>query len=451
MVRDMTQGNPTRSLLAFALPLILGNFFQQLYSVVDTVVVGKFVGSSALAAVGASGAATFLFVALATGGGAGCTVVISQLFGARRMADMKSSAYTALLSMAGLGAVFSAVGLLWGGQVLRLMRTPAEVLPDALSYLRLYCVAVLFMFLYNAVTAAFNALGDSRTPLMLLLLASGVNVILDLLFVLRFSLGVTGVAVATLIAQCASSLAGLALLLYRLRRIETGPCALFSPARLATVCRVALPSMIQQSIVSLGFLFVQALVNRYGPIMMAGYTAATKIDNLALLPMMNVGNALSAFTAQNIGADRPERIPYGLRAACGLAAGIGLGLTGVLLLFGRQLMGFFVDPSVDAAVVDVGLEYLRAVSAFYFVMGILNNFYGLLRGAGDMAAFLLCTLSNFGVRIAGAYLLSALVGPSAIWWALPLGWFAGLVPSAARYLSGAWKGRSLVRAADAPQ
>ena len=283
--------------------MILGNVFQQLYNIVDSVVVGNFVGSDALAAVGASYPVTFLFIAVATGASIGCSVVISQFYGAKRITEMKSSVFTALTSMMTLSALLLLAGLLLARPLLLLMRTPGDIFSDADAYLRIYVAAAPFLFLYNTSTAAFNALGDSRTPLWLLMLSSVTNIFLDLLFVIRFGMGVPGVAWATLIAQALASLLAFFVLLRRLRRMPCeGKPRVFECERLRHICRVAVPSIIQQSIVSFGALFVQALVNGYGSDVIAGYTAATKIDSIAIMPMLNVGNAVSSFTAQNIGA-----------------------------------------------------------------------------------------------------------------------------------------------------
>ncbi|WP_455599212.1 MATE family efflux transporter [Cloacibacillus sp.] len=445
MIRDMTAGSPAKTMVSFALPMILGNLFQQFYNIVDLIVVGNFVGASALAAVGASGSATFLFIALSTGGAAGCTVVISQFFGSHRMSETTSAVYTTLISMTATGALLALSGLVFGDGILRLMGTPLELFSDASVYLKIYTLALLFMFLYNGVTASFNALGDSRTPLFLLVFTSVLNIALDLLFVIRFGLAVPGVAWATLISQAFAAFAGLTILLSRLLdiRLQDRP-AIFSAALFRKIYRIALPSMIQQSIVSMGFIFVQTLVNRYGPVLMAGYTAATKIDNIAILPMLNVGNALSAFTAQNMGAGKYERIGRGVRATSLMSSTIALALTAAIFLFGREFLGFFVDAEANAAVIGVGMDYLRAVSAFYIMMGMSNIFASVLRGAGDMSAFTFCTLTNFGLRIVMAYALAAKIGPAAIWWSLPIGWAAGLALAAARYAGGKWRLKGLI-------
>ncbi|MEQ2439811.1 MATE family efflux transporter [Solibaculum intestinale] len=446
MVKDMTVGSPSRILFFFAMPMILGNLFQQLYNIVDSVVVGNFVGADALAAVGASYPITFLFVAIAIGASTGCSVVISQLFGARRYGEMKTAIYTSLFSIGGLGLVLMAVGLLISTPILHLLGTPENIFADSAAYLNIYFLGAGFLFLYNTLTAIFNALGDSKSPLVFLAIASVVNIGLDLLFVIQFQMGVAGVAWATLIAQGLSSVLSLIFLLRRLRRMETTDShRLYDVHMLTRMLRIAVPSMIQQSIVSMGMLFVQALVNSFGSVVVAGYTAATKIDSIAMLPMLNISNAVSSFTAQNIGAGKPERVRKGYRAALVMTAVIALVITGCLYLFGANFMSLFVDANLSQGVIDVGVEYLRVVSVFYILMGGMFSTNGLLRGSGDVKAFMTSTLCNFVCRVTCAYAFASLMGASSIWWSIPMGWGVGLTISFLRYRSGKWANKSLVQ------
>jgi putative MATE family efflux protein len=445
VIRDMTEGKPGKILLTFALPMILGNVFQQLYNIVDSVVVGNFVGADALAAVGAAYPVTFLFIAIAVGGSTGCSVVISQLFGAGHLGDMKTAIYTALISIGGLALALMGVGLAVCGPLLRLLNTPANIMADARAYLNIYFLGALFLFSYNTLTAVFNALGDSKTPLYLLMLASVLNIGLDLLFVVRFAWGVSGVAWATLIAQGVSAVLSLFILMRRVAAIRTGERhSAYDWRMLGRMGRIAGPSILQQSIVSLGILFVQALVNRFGSVVVAGYTAATKIDAIAMAPLLNISNAMSTFTAQNVGAGKPERVRHGYLAALGMMAAIAVAVTGVLYLFGAQFVGLFVDAGVSQGVIDVGVQYLRVVSVFYVVMGLMFTTNGLLRGSGDMGFFMTSTLSNFTTRVTAAYALAGILGPSAIWWAIPMGWTVGSTISVSRFLSGRWKNHGVV-------
>lgn len=443
--QDMTVGSPGRKLFSFAVPMVVGNLFQQLYNIVDSVIVGKFVGSSALAAVGASTSITFLFVAIATGLSIGSSVVISQYFGAKRFGQMKTAIWTILISAFVLSFVLMLVGVFGSVPILRFMNTPGNILKDAASYLQIYFYGIIFLFSYNMLTAVFNALGDSRKPLYFLMFTSALNIGLDMLFVVGFSMGVAGAALATTISQGLSAVLSFAVLLVKLKKMDIEEeSSFFSGQILATTCRIAVPSMLQQSIVSIGMICVQTLVNSYGEVVMAGYTAATKIDSIAIMPMVNVGSAMSTFTAQNIGAKKPERIKKGIRAALAMTAGIALTVTLILFLFGDVFIGCFVSSNSDPGVIRVGVEYLRVVSVFYIVMGTMNSFNGILRGAGDVKIFMASTLCNFSCRVLFAYGLSWFIGQQAIWWAIPIGWFCGVSVAFLRYRSGKWKEKSLI-------
>ncbi|QNM05722.1 MATE family efflux transporter [Qiania dongpingensis] len=445
MAKDMSVGKPFPTLFKFAMPMVLGNLFQQLYNVVDSMVVGNFVGEDALAAVGTTTAITFLFIAIAIGMGIGCSVVISQLFGAKNMDTMKLAIHTALISMLVLSVILSIFGLAAHEWILRSMKVPENIFADAAAYLRIYCMGLVFLFMYNILNSIFNALGESRFPLIFLTMSSILNVILDLYFVIGLHMGVPGVAWATLIAQGISAVLSFLVLIRSVRRIETiEKPALFSGHLLGQMFRLAVPTTIQQSIVSLGLVFVQGLVNSYGSVVIAGYTAATKIDTIAINPMVQVGNAVSTFTAQNMGAKKTERVKSGMCSGLIIASSISVSLAVILYFFGGAFIGAFMDSGKSAEAIGVGVHYMRVVSSFYVVMGTMNVFNGVLRGAGDVRVFMLATLCNFSVRVAGAHILAASpMGASGIWWAIPIGWIVGALISGSRFASGRWKTKKL--------
>lgn len=444
MIKDMTIGNPAKVVFSFAVPMILGNVFQQLYNIVDSLVVGNFVGSKALASVGASYPIVFLFVAIALGASTGCSVVISQMFGAKQIGEMKTAIYTALFSIMFLSIFLMICGMLISKPILSLLKTPIDILGDAEIYLKIYFLGIVFLFMYNMLTAVFNALGDSKTPLYFLILSSVVNIALDLLFVIQFNMGVAGVAWATLISQALSSTLSLLFLLKKIKDIQSDePHNLFNVDILKRMGKIAIPSVIQQSIVSLGMLFVQALINSFGSTVVAGYTAATKIDSIAMMPTLNISNAMSAFTAQNIGAKKPERVKKGYHASLAMMAVICILITSILYLFGENFIGMFVDSNTNQDVISVGVEYLKVVSIFYIVMGGMFTTNGVLRGSGDVKAFMTSTLANFFSRVAFAYILSNFIGAKAVWWAIPIGWTVGLSISFIRYKSGKWTKKSI--------
>ncbi len=448
MARDMTVGKPFPTLFKFAMPMVVGNLFQQLYNVVDSMVVGNFVGEDALAAVGTTTSITFLFIAVAVGMGIGCSVVISQLFGAKHTETMKSAISTSLIAMFVLGAGLSLFGLAAHRLILTWLSVPENIFEDAAAYLQIYCMGLIFLFMYNILNSVFNALGESRFPLVFLTLSSLLNVALDLYFVIRLHMGVPGVAWATLIAQGISAVLSFFVLMRHFRRIETAERPkLFDGRLLARMFRLAVPTTIQQSIVSLGLVFVQGLVNGYGSVVIAGYTAATKIDTIAIGPMVQVGNSVSTFTAQNMGARKTERVKSGLISGLIISAGISLSLTAVLFFFGENFLNAFMDSKESVEAIRYGIDYIYVVSAFYVLMGTMNVFNGVLRGAGDMKVFMAATFTNFGLRLIFAHVLSATaMGPAGIWWSIPIGWGAGILVSGTRYASGKWKAKKLVAA-----
>lgn len=450
MDQKMIYGKPAKSLILFALPMVAGNLFQQFYNIVDSIVVGNYVGEDALAAVGASSSITMLFIAIATGAGIGCSVIISQLYGAGKIQEMKTAISTALISFTVLSAVLMGVGLFANQILLKWMGTPDNILETSSVYLRIYFMGLIFLFLYNILNSIFNALGESKIPLYFLIFSSLVNIALDLIFVINFKMGVAGVAWATLIAQGISACLSFIFLIKKLSRIDASEedtlksSVLFSFFSLKRMCRVAVPSTIQQSIVSIGFLLVQVVINRYGSPVIAGYTAATKIDSMAIMPMISVGNAISTFTAQNIGAGKPERVKEGYHAGLLMIAVISLTITSLLYLFGHILVGAFLDTETSKEAIATGIEYLRVVSVFYILMGFMNVTNGILRGAGDVKVFMLSTLCNFSTRVVLAHALSLLILQKAVWWSIPIGWGIGYTISILRYVSGKWKHKTLL-------
>ena len=413
-------------------------------------VVGKFVGEDALAAVGSSFPVVFLAVAIAAGLSMGCTVVISQLFGAGQIREMKTTISTALIALGVIGLAIMAAGELAAGPLLKLLGTDADIMADSLTYLRIYFGGAVFLFLYNTLNGIYNALGDSNTPLKFLMVSALTNIGLDLLFVIRFHMGVAGVAWATLIAQGLCAVVSFFVLIKRMKDMESEPAAadkkfaFFEANAARRIARVGVPSMLQQSIVSLSMMFMQGLVNSYGKVFVAGYTAATKIDTLAMMPNMNFSNAMSSYTAQNIGAGKDKRVVQGYKACLLMVLIFSLIITGIIYLFGPQLLSLFLNSGAEGSAMGYGLRYMKTVSVFYVLMGLMFVGNGLLRGAGDMGAFMLSSMSNLFSRVAIAYLLAHFIGSSAIWWSIPIGWGIGAIFSFIRVQSGKWKLKKLV-------
>lgn len=453
MIKNLTEGKPLKLLFFFSLPMLMGNLFQQLYNMVDSIVVGNFVGADALAAVGASFPVVFLAVALAAGLSMGCNVVISQLFGAGRIRDMKTTISTALIGQFVLSVAITIAGELFASLILQLLKTPENIMADSLTYLKIYFGGSVFLFIYNTLNGIYNALGDSKTPLCFLILSTLTNIVLDLTFVIKFGMGVAGVAWATLIAQGICAVLSLVVLMARIRRLEDEPGhetegkrPLFHFSAVERIAKIGVPSMIQQSIVSVSMLMMQSLVNSYGSVFIAGYTAASKIDSLAMMPNMNFSNAMSSYTAQNIGAGKPERVKEGYKANMFMVVIFSVTLTVIIFLFGPNLLNLFMDSEANVQAISYGMSYMRVVSSFYILMGIMFSSNGLLRGAGDMKTFMASSLFNLFSRLVMAYALAAKIGPSAIWWSIPLGWFVGSAISFTRFRSGKWINKGFVKA-----
>ncbi len=440
----MTEGNVVKAMLVFAVPMIIGNMFQQLYSIIDSIIVGNYVNADALAAVGASNAITMLFVMVAAGTGIGASVIISQLFGAKRMEELKTCISTALITIVGLSLVLSIIGLLLSGTILKLMNTPTSIFADAKTYLDIYFYGFFFLFLYNAFTAVFNALGDSRKPLYFLLFSSVLNIFLDIIFIRDFHMGVAGAAWATLIAQAVSAVLSFVVLMFKIHRIKSASFALYSTSLLGDMTKVAIPTILQQSMVSIGMLLIQGVVNQFDAVFLAGYTAAVKIDGMAIVPMVNAGNAVSTFVAQNMGAKNPERAKKGYHVGMAMSMGIGVFIGVICNIFAKPLVGLFMDSATAADSIAIGAEYIGVVSIFYFLMGAMSCTNSVLRGAGDMVWFTTVTLVNLTVRVLITYIFAQATGGMIIMWALPISWAVGFTIAFVRYRMGKWKQIELI-------
>lgn len=451
MEKDLTKGNPLKLLFLFSLPMLLGNLFQQFYSIVDSIIVGRLVGQDALAAVGASFPIIFLAVAIADGTEMGCSIVISHLFGAKRIHEMKTTVYTSLISLTALGLIITVIGESFSVPLLNLLGTNADIMADSLIYIRIYFAGAVFVFLYNTLRGIYIAQGDSKTPLIFLVISSFMNIALDLLFVLSFNMGVAGTAWATLISQGMSAILSLLVLLKRIKKMgadkdeqSKSQIELFDKKIIKSIIHISIPSVLQQSVVSISMMCMQGLVNSFGKVFVAGYTAAVKIDSLAMIPNMNFSNALSCYTAQNIGAGKEERIKRGFKASIFMVILAAIVITAVIFLFGTNLVGLFLEKGTDGSAIDYGISYLRAVSLFYAVMGLMFVGNGLLKGAGDMKSFLFSSISNLFFRIIIAYVLAHFIQEKAIWCSIPIGWCVGAAVAIGRIMSGRWKKRKLL-------
>ncbi len=437
---------PARSLFFFALPMIIGNLFQQFYNMADSIIVGNLVGEEALAAVGASYSFTTVFIMIAIGGGIGASVLTSQYLGAGHYREMKSSVYTFLIAFAVFSTLLAVLGFVVNPTVLRLLKTPDNILSDAVSYLQIYFVGLPFMFMYNILSANFNALGRSRIPLFLLIFSSILNIVLDLWMVGSLKMGVAGAAVATVIAQGIAAVISLVILMRLLSTYAVeGKVQRFRSDMFVTGVKVAIPSIVQQSIVSIGMLLTQSAVNRFGSSALAGYSAGTRLESLCIVPMIATGNAMSTFTAQNLGAGRPERVRQGYRAAYGIIIGFGVLLIAVSQLYYAPILSAFVEQGESAVAFETGTAYFRFIGFFFSFLGFKAITDGILRGAGDIQVYMLANLINLAIRVAVAQLCSPIWGIELIWYAVPMGWAANYLISYLWYRTGNWKRRNLLK------
>lgn len=429
MNRDLTVGRSDRVLWKFCLPLFGSMIFQQLYNIADSFVAGKFLGEDALAAVGNSYEITLVFIAFAFGCNIGCSVIVSKLFGEKRMKDMKTAVYTTLIAGGALCLVLMLAGLIFSRQLLEMINTPDNIMTASKQYLDIYIWSLPFVFFYNIATGIFAALGDSRTPFIFLAASSISNIAVDILFVTAFGMGVAGVAWATLICQGVSCVLAVTVVFRRLYKIKTQqPADLFSWKLLGKIAVVAVPSIIQQSFISVGNIIIQGVINSFGSSVTAGYAASVKLNNLVITSFTTLGNGVSNFTAQNLGAGKPQRVREGFRAGIKLVWVICVPIVLLYLFAGRYLVYFFLDKPTDTAL-NVGVRFLQIVSPFYFVAAVKLVSDGVLRGATLMKQFMSATFTDLILRVVLAKVLSSYFGTTGIWSAWPIGWSIAMVMS----------------------
>ncbi len=440
MNQDLTVGNPDRVLRRFCLPLFGSIIFQQLYNIADSFVAGKFIGETALASVGNSYEVTLIFIAFAFGCNIGCSVIVSNFFGAKEYGKMKTAVSTACISSAVLCAVLMAAGIFGCDALLRLIRTPAEAFADSKLYLDIYIWSLPFVFFYNISTGIFSALGDSKTPFIFLAASSTANIGVDILFVTAFDMGVAGVAWATFLCQGVSCMLALSAVMIRLKGIKTAEKAeIFSKKILRKFALIAVPSIMQQSFISVGNIIIQGVINGFGTGVMAGYSAAVKLNNLVITSFTTLGNGISNFTAQNIGASKLSRVKDGFKAGLKLVWTLGLPLFLLYFFAGRYLLLLFLESPTEEAL-GAGLAFLRIISPFYLVISVKLVADGVLRGAGMMRMFMASTFTDLILRVVLAVMLSrTALGSTGIWCAWPGGWAVATVLSVLFYRSGPWK------------
>lgn len=438
MNKDLTVGKPQTVLWKFCLPLFASVIFQQLYNIADSFVAGKFIGEDALAAVGNSYEITLIFIAFGFGCNIGCSVIVSRLFGAKQYKELKTAVYTTLIASGVLCVTLMLLGLALGQPLLHLINTPENLFTDSWLYLEIYIWGLPFVLFYNIANGIFSAFGDSKTPFVFLACSSTANIGMDILFVTAFDMGVAGVAWATFICQGISCILAVLFVFRRFSKIGTeGKIPVFSLKLLKDISVIAVPSILQQSFISVGNIIIQGIINGFGPGVMAGYAASVKLNNLVITSLTTLGNGISNFTSQNLGAKKNERIKEGFLAGVKLVWLICIPLVILYLFAGKYLVYLFLDTPSEAAL-ETGIVFLRILSPFYFVVALKLVSDGVLRGAAMMKKFMVATFTDLILRVLLAWLLSIPFASTGIWLAWPIGWTIAAVMSYFFYRSHKW-------------
>ena len=419
---------PLKALTVFAMPMILGSFFQQIYNMADSVIVGQFVGSSALAAVGACAALTNVFICVALGAGVGAGVLVSRYFGAREYGKMKTIVSTSLISFLLLSIVLGVFGFFFANSMMSGLQTPADILDDAVLYLRVYFVGFPFLFMYNILSTMFTSIGESKIPLGLLIFSSILNILMDLWMVAGLGLGVFGAAIATLIAQGISAVFSFLIFFARMRRYKS-PFNRFERQELYSMLRIAVPSVLQQSTVSIGMMIVQAVVNPFGTQALAGYAATMRVENVFSLIFVSIGNAVSPYVSQNLGAKKYQRIRKGVHSGTYMALLTSVVISGVMVLFGHNILSLFVsgEPEQIRQVLDIAYKYLFIMAIFLWVLYLLYVYRSAIQGLGNTLIPLASGIAEFVMRVSVALLLPKLIGEDGIFYAEICAWTSAAV------------------------
>jgi len=448
-MKNLAEGSVFKGLMGFVMPMLMGNIFQQLFNVVDTWIIGNYVGKEALGAVGASFPIIFVLISIVVGISTGATVIISQYFGAKNIEKVKLTIDTTMVFLFIAAIIITISGLMLSEQIFIWIKLPVELRPEALTYFNIYLSGLILLFGYNAVSAILRGIGDSKTPLYFLIIATILNIILDLVFVLVFKWGVAGVAIATVISQ------GVAFVVSVIYLNATHDIIRFSFKRIRfdkdifyKSLKIGIPTGMQHTFVSLGMVALMVIVNTFGTDTIAAYTIAGRIDSFALLPAMNFSMALTVFVGQNIGANRLDRVREGYKTTLLMNTLISIVLALIAILFGKTIVSQFTN---DINVINTGYEYLLIVSPFYIIFSFMFVNHGLLKGAGaTLIPMFITLLSLWGLRIPVSYFLSQIMGTNGIWWGIPVAWFFGGVFSYLYYVSGKWKKHIVIKHESSP-
>lgn len=443
-MRDLTKGHEAKVILSFALPLLAGNFLQQAYSLVDSMIVGNFIGKEALAAIGASFPIFYTLIAFVIGIGSGATVIISQYYGAKDLEKVKRATGTIFIFLFYASLLLTMAGIATSDLLFRMLNVEETIIPLASTYFRIYMLGMVAFFGFNTIASVLRGLGDSITSFWFLLIATATNVVLDILFVVVFNWGVAGAATATVIAHFVAFFIG-AWYLNKKHSIISFKTKdlIFDRALFNQSLRIGLPTGFQQTFIALGLMALIRIVNNFDSSVLAAYTVASRIDSMAAMPALSLSSALAAFVGQNMGAGKINRIRRGYLISLSMAWGISLMVMVTVYFAGPQIMKLF---SQDTLVVEHGVDYLVIVSSFYIVFSTMFITHGMLRGAGDtLVPMFISLISLWAGRVPLAIFLSHHWGEKGIWWAIPLGWSIGMIFSVTYYLTGRWKDKGVVK------
>jgi len=445
-LKDLTTGKEGRRILNFAIPMLLGNVLQQMYNVVDSIIIGKVLGKEALAAVGANFPLIFALISFVVGIAIGATVIIAQYYGAKQMDMVKRTIDTLYIFMFFASIVLTIIGISFSESIFRFIDLPKEVVPLAVSYFNIYAIGFVFFFGFQGTSAILRGLGDSKTPLYFLVVSTIINIGLDVLFVVIFRWGIEGVAAATVIAQAGAFLSIVWYLNKYHKFLDFSPLKMkFDRGIFKKSLQIGLPSGFQQTAVAIGFLALYRIVNTFGTPTVAAYSVATRIDSFATMPAMAFSAAISTFVGQNIGANKNERIGKGLKATLLMISVLALTISACTVIFAEPLMRLFTNKE-DYEVVAIGVSYLQIVSPFYMVFSMMFIFNGALRGAGDtLFPMFITIMALWIIRLPLSYLLSLHFGAIGIWWGIPIAWAFGVLASSLYYKTGRWKKKAVVK------
>lgn len=438
MKNNMLTDSPTKTLLIFSLPILLGNLLQQFYSIIDSVVVGNYVSANALGSIGNTMPIIFMVICISFGLSNGASILIGQTIGAKQDHRIKPLGYSSLFYAMMIGLVLSIICIPNAMNLVKMINTPLELQQDSANYLTIYFYGLIFVFGFNMISAIFRSLGDSMSPLIFLIVASVLNIILDLVFVLVFEMGVEGVAIATVLSQALAFLLQVILLNIRLRKFTTENKQWIELKSLVQLSKLALPTTSQEILIGVGIILTQVLVNQFGSNVVSAYTITSKITDFVMLPMVNLGIGMTVFTAQNVGAFQYDRVKQANLNMLKITLSFGLIMAILVSLFGNQLISLFLGENLTQEILEVGRVYLYYSAITFFFMAILFPAESLLKGAGDINMFLFIAITGSFTKIVAALILIPYFGVQGIWFGIAFGWFVEMSLTLYRYRSNKW-------------